>query len=805
MQTLIQDVRFGARLLLKKPGFTFIALLTLALGIGANAAIFSVVNAVLLRPLPFKEPERLVMMRETKLPQFSEFAVATGHFLEWIKQNQSFEQLIAMRPARLNLTVPGNPELLRGMQLSSGFSAMLGVQPQLGRDFLPAEAEPGRNNVVLLSHQLWQRRFGSDPAIVNQTIPLEGQRYTVIGVMPAGFQFIDRQSEFWTLIAFTAQDAQNHGGHSLSRVIGQLKPGVTLEQARSEMSTIAGRLAAQHAVNQGWDVKIMPLLEFTVRQIKPALLVLLAAVACVLLIACANVANLLLVRAAGRQKELAIRTALGAGRARIMRQLLTESVLLALVGGVLGVLLAKWGTDLLLTLAPQDLPRLQNVSLDGRALGFTAALTLLTGVFFGLVPAWQAAQPNLHNVMNEGTRGSTEGGRRQLLRSSLVVLEVAASLVLLIGAGLLIKSFWQLQKVEPGFQADHALTLQVSLPERKYATEPQQVAFFQQLLEQVQALPGVQAVGATSLVPLSDDDFVLGFEAEDQAPLPPGVGQSTNFFAVSAGYFQAMGIPLLQGRLLDEHDTAGSRHVAVINQTMAQKIFPNQNPIGKRLTFGSRDRNPDWYEVVGVVGDVKHYGLDQATTLQTYEPFTQQTFSAMSLVVRTTGDPTALTPAIRQAVLKLDKEQPVSGVVTLAQLVRTAVAQRQFSTLLLAVFAAVALVLAVVGIYGVLGYAVSQRTHEIGIRLALGASQRDVLRLVVGHGLALTLAGIGTGLAVSLVLTRLLKTLLFGISPTDPLTFLLIPLILLASALLACWLPARRATQVNPLVAMRFE
>lgn len=805
MQTLMQDLRYGVRMLLKKPGFTLIAIITLALGIGANAAIFSVVNAVLLRPLPFKEPERLVIIRETKLPQFPEFAVASGNFLDWVKQNTVFERLVAMRPAMLNLADPGNPELLRGLSVTSGFCAMLGVQPQLGRDFLSEEAQPGRNNVVLLSHALWQRRFGGDPKILNQTVPLDGQNYTVIGVMPEDFHFINRESEIWTLIAFTAQDAQNRGGHSLSRVIGQLKPSVTVDQARTELTAIAGRLATQYPINTGWNIKLMPLLEFTVRSIKPALLLLLAAVAFVLLIACVNVANLLLARAAGRQKEIAIRTALGAGRVRIIRQLLTESVLLSLVGGAVGLLLAKWGMDLLLKLAPQNLPRMSDVSLDGRALGFTAAITLLTGIIFGLVPALQASKPNLNEVMKDAGRGSTEGGRRQLIRSALVVLEVASALVLLVGAGLMIKSFWQLQKVDPGFQTDNALTLKVSLPRRKYPEEPQQVAFFQQLIDKVRSLPGVQAVGGTSLVPVSDDDFVISFEAEDQPPLQPGIGQSANYFSVSADYFKAMGIPLLQGRLINEFDTKGSPHVAVINETLAKKTFPNQDPIGKRITFDDRKKNPDWYEIVGVVGDVKNYGLDQTTTMQIYEPFAQQTFSFMSLVVRTAVEPASLTAAIRNEVLSLDKEQPISSVVTLDQLISASVAQRQFSMLLLGVFAAVAMVLAAVGIYGVLSYAVTQRTQEIGIRMALGAGRPDVLRLVFGHGMKLTGIGVGMGLVASFLLTRLMAALLFGVSATDPLTFGSITLLLVVIALLACWIPARRATKVDPMVALHYE
>jgi len=804
MQTLWQDLRYGARMLLKKPGFTLIAVITLALGIGANAAIFSVVNAVLLRPLPFKDPDRLMLIRETKLPQFPEFSVSPGNFLDWRKQNTVFERLVAFSGLSFNMVGTGDPEQIRGMKVTDGFFATLGAQPQMGRDFLAEEDQPGRDNVVILSHGLWQRRFGGDPNILNQTLTLSGQSYPVIGVMPATFRFGGPDLGLWTPMAFTAQQAQNHGGHWLG-AIGRLKPGATEDQARTEMITIAGRLAAQYpGANMGWSVKLMPLLEFTVRSVKPALIVLLCAVAFVLLIACANVANLLLARAAGRQKEIAIRTALGAGRARIIRQLLTESALLAILGGAAGLLLAKWGMDLLLKLAPQGLPRMSDVSLDGRALAFTAAVTLLTGVIFGLIPALQASRPNLNETMNDTGRGSTEGRRRQLVRSALVVLEVTSALVLLVGAGLLIKSFWRLQQVDPGFNPDNTLTLSVSLPRTKYPEENQRVAFFQQLLEKVSALPGVQAAGATNPLPL-DGDTVYAFVVQGRAPLPPGAGQSTNFYAVSVDYFKTMGIRLLRGKLFTERDTKEAPHVAVINETMAKKIFPDEDPIGKRITFAGGDSNSDWQEIVGIVSDVKQYGLDQATPMQTYEPYKQQTSPSMTLVARTSGDPANLTAAIRNAVLQLDKEQPIANIRTLDQILSASIAQQRFSTMLLGVFAAVAMLLAAVGIYGVLSYAVTQRTHEIGIRVALGAARRDVLRLVIGQGMLLTLLGVAAGLAVAFALTRLMSTLLFGVSATDPMTFGLIALLIVAVALLACWIPARRATKVDPMVALRQE
>jgi putative ABC transport system permease protein len=801
LETLWQDLRYGVRMLLKSPNYTLIAVITLSLGIGANTAIFSVVNAVLLRPLPYKDADRLMMILETKPPQFPESTVSPANFLDWKKQNTVFERLVAYSGATFNMIGAGDPERLRGLSVSEGFMAIFGAQPQLGRVFLPEEDQPGRNNVVILSHRLWQRRFGGDPKILSQVITLDGQNYTVIGVMPATFSF---GGDLWTPMAFTAQQAQNRGGRSLT-AMGQLKPGVALDQARAEMSAIAGRLASQYPrVNTGWNVKIIPLPEITVRNVKDTLLVLLVAVAFVLLIACVNVANLLLARAAGRRKEIGIRAALGARRARIVRQLLTENALLAFLGGAVGLLLAKLGMDLLLKLAPQNFPRMGGVSLDGRALAFTAAITLLTGVIFGLVPALQASRPNLNETLKDG-RNSIEGGRRHLTRGALVVLEVASSLVSLVGAGLMIKSFWRLQNVDPGFNPDNALTVSVSLPRRKYPEENQQAAFFQQLVEKAGTLPGVQAAGATSLLPLGGSEYNLSFGIQGRPTLPPGEGQSVNFYSVSAGYFKAMGIRLLRGRLFTERDSRDSQRVAIINETMAKKIFPDDDPIGKRITVDPGNKNLDWFEIVGIVGDVKHAGIDRGTTLQTYEPYTQRTFSYMTLVVRAEGDPASLTAAIRSEVLKLDKEQPVSDVRTLDQIYSASIAQRRFSALLLGVFAAVALALAAVGVYGVLSYAVTQRTHEIGIRMALGAARRDVLRLVIGRGMLLTLIGVAAGLGAAFALTRLMSTLLFEVSPTDPLTFSSIGLLLGAVALLACWIPSRRATKVDPLMALKHE
>jgi len=809
MRTLWQDLRYGARMLLKNPGFTVVAVITLALGIGANAAIFSVVNATLLRPLPFDDSDRLIMIRETKLPQFPEFSVSPGNFLDWKKQNTVFERLVAMQDASFNLIGVSDPERLRGMRVTDGFFAMLGARPHMGRDFLPEEDQPGRANVVILSHGLWQRRFGADPNIVNRAITFSGGSYTVVGVMPASFRFGDGGAEFWTPMAFTAEQAQQHGSHYVS-AIGRLKPGVALAQARSEMSMIADRLAKQYPDNNtGWNVRLTPLLEYTVSSVKPALLVLLGAVAFVLLIACVNVANLLLARSAAREKEIAIRVSLGAGRWRIARQLLTESALLALAGGTVGLTLAKWGKDLLLALAPEDLPRLSDVALDGRALAFTAALSLLTGLGFGLFPALQASNirgirgSNLNETLKDAGRGSTDDGRRRLIRGSLVVLEVALALVLLVGAGLLIKSFLRLRSVDPGFNPAGALTAQIPLSQRKYPEDSQRVAFYTQLIEKVAALPGVQAAGAAMVTPLSGNDFVLGFMIEGRPPYPAGGEPDTNYYSVTPGYFKAMGIPLLRGRLFTDRDTKDAPRVIIINETMAKRFFPGEDPIGKRLhvTMG-----PVLYrEIVGIVGDVKHYSLDQEAKAQTYEPYAQQPFSGMTLVARTSGDPAGLSSAIRGEVLKIDKELPISNVKTLEQYLSTSIAQQRFSVLLLGIFAAVAMALACVGIYGVLSYSVTQRRREIGVRMALGAARRDVLRLVVGHAMLLTLIGVAIGLGAAFALTRVMSTLLFGVSATDPMTFGLIALLLIAVALLAALVPARRATKVDPMVALRCE
>jgi putative ABC transport system permease protein len=800
---LRRDLRYALRMLRMNPGFTAVAVIALALGIGANTAIFSVVDSVLLRPLPFNNPDRLMVIREMKLPQFPEFSVSPGNFLEWQKQNTVFDRMIALRGSAFNLMEGGEPERLRGTSVTDGFFSMLGVQPQIGRDFLREEDQPDHNHVVILSYGFWQRRYGGDPGVLNRSINLDGESYNVIGVMPSSFSFGGDLTEFWTPMGFTADQAEQRGGHFL-RAIGQLKPGATVQQARAELSTIAARLGQQYPdSNAGWDTNVTPLLESTVRSLKPALLVLLGAVGFILLIACANVANLLLSRAAARQKEIGIRAALGASRWRIVRQMLTESLLLSLFGGAAGVVIAIWGMHGLLSLAPKDLPRITEVSIDSRVLVFTFAITLLTGLGFGLVPALQASKVNLNETLKDAGRGSTEGGRRQIIRSSLVVLEIALALLLLVGAGLMVKSFVRLQNVDPGFDPNNALTLKISLPRTKYPEPDQRSAFYQELIEKVSVLPGVEAVGASVVVPLSGDDYVLGFSIKGRPPYPAGTDPSTNYYSVNADYFKAMGIRLLKGRLFTAHDTKDAPHVAIINETMAKKYFPDEDPIGKFINVTNGDVT--YREIVGIVKDVKHYGLDQEPKPQTYEPFLQKPAPNMTLVVRTGSNAPLLTSAIRNAVLSIDKTQPLSDVKTLDQYVAASIAQQRLSTLLLGIFAAVAMALSAVGIYGVMSYSITQRTHEIGIRRALGASRSNILKLVVGYGMLLTLIGVVIGLAGAFALTRLMTALLFGVSATDFTTFAVISASLVVVALVACLVPARRALKVDPMVALRYE
>ncbi len=803
METLLQDLRFGMRMLFQRPGFTAVIILALALGIGANTAIFSVVNAVLLRPLPYAEPERLVQVWEYRPRQnLNQQESSASEYAAWRDQNQVFEQMAAIDYGDYNLTGNQEPERVSGARVSASYFTLLGVKPAFGRTFAVEEDQPDRNNVVVLSHKLWQRRFAADPNIVNQTIMLDGQACTVAGVMPRGF-VLPNDSDLAVPIALTAEQQTTVGNHYLL-VLARLKPGVTIGQAQAEMTTIAGRLEQTYGKsNLGHGVVLVPLHEQVTGGVRPALLVLLGAVGCVLLIACANVANLLLARATARRKEIAIRTALGAGRMRIVRQLLTESLLLSVIGGALGLLLAMWGVDFLLSLDPDSIPRATEINLDVRVLAFTMGLSVLTGILFGLIPALQASRLELTESLKEGDRGSTESFRRNRTRSVLVVTEVALTLVLLVGAGLLIKSFARLREVNPGFNPSQLLTLQVTLPASKYTERTKVAGFYEQLWPRLQSLPGVEAVGATSVLPLTGDDASNFVTIEGRPPLPAGEAMRAGRRIVNTDFFRAMNIPLKQGRAFANSDTADSLPVAVINETYARRFFPGEDPVGKRIRMGGD--SSAWITIVGIVGDVKHNGLDRDARPENYFPAQQSPARSMIVVVRSKGDASALAAPVRAEVLAVDKDQPVGSVKTMDQLLAESLGRRRFNMLLLGVFAGVALVLAAVGLYGVMNYSVTQRTHEIGIRMALGASRGDVLKLIVGQGMTLTLIGVALGLFAAWGLTRLMSSLLFGVSTTDIMTYAGVALVIIAVAFIASFIPARRALRVDPMTALRYE
>jgi putative ABC transport system permease protein len=806
METLLQDLRYGIRMLLRSPGFTAVALLTLALGIGANSAMFSVVNAVLLRPLPYEESERLVFLSERE-PQLEGMSISYPNFLDWREQNRVFEQIAVFRRQSYNLTGGSEPERLIGGQVSAGLFPALRVKPARGRTFLAEEDKPGGNHVVILSHGLWQRRFGSDPGILGQTLALNGKNYSVIGIMPPSFLFPSR-AELWTPVGQESGQPswQERGNHPGLYGIGRLQPGVSLAQARGEMDTIAARLEKQYPQsNTGNRVTITPLHETIVSNIRRALWVLLGAVGFVLLIACANVANLLLARAAARQKEIAIRTALGAKRLRVMRQLLTESLLLSVLGGAAGLFLAAWSVDLLVTVSPNNIPRAREIGLDGRVLGFTLMVSLLTGIIFGLAPALQASRPNLNEALKEGSRASG-GVHSHRFRGALVVAEVALALVLLIGGGLLIRSFYHLQQVDPGFKADHLLTVQISLPQAKYPEDGQKVNFYQQVLQRIGALPGALVAGAATGLPLGNNGNQTSFFLEGKPAPAPGHVPLAEVAIVSPEYFRAMGMSLLKGRAFTEHDSKDAPRVVVIDEAFASRYWPAEDPIGKRIRFGGNDPRNPLVTVAGIVRRVKMDGLNaESNRVQAYFSFMQQPWSGMTLVVRTAGDPSTLTSSVRQQVLAIDQDQPVYNVRTIEQVWADSVAPQRLNMLLLGIFAAVALILAAVGIYGVMAYSVTQRAHEVGIRLALGAQPRDVLKMIIKQGMALTLIGVIIGLMGAFALTRWMSALLFGVKPADPATFAGIASLLAAVALLATLIPARKATKVDPLTALRYE
>ena len=807
IESLWQDVRCGLRMLRKNAGFAVVAVLTLALGVGANTAIFSVIHAVLLSPLPYEDPDRIVFVLESNPSKgFSEFSASPPNYMDWRNSTSSFEAMASFSAGSLNYTSGAEPERLEGARVASPFFSVFGAKPALGRTFLAEDDVVGTAGVVVLSFGLWTRHFGGDPQIIGKSLTLDGQPYRVVGVMQNGFQF-PRGVELWLPSEFTKDDIapDARGAHYLG-VIARLKRGLRVQQAQGEMQAVSSGLERQYPrTNNGWTSRVVSLSERTVRAVRPTLLVLFGAVGFLLLIACANVANLLLARASARRREIAIRFSLGAGRLRIARQLLTESILLSGIASVVGLLLAEWAIRALRTLPPSNLPRAASIQLDLPVLGFTAAIAIFTGLLFGFAPALQITRGAPAETLKEGGRTSSVG--RHGVRNALVVLETTLALVLLVGSGLLLKSFLRLQTVDPGFQYKNVATANVSLPESRYSTDSRKIQFFDQVLERIQSVNGVKEVAAASGNPMEGSNYSFAFTTKDLADVALADQPSAGYYVVSVNYFHILRIPLLAGRYFTPQDSVGSPRVAIISQTVAQRFFLGKSPLGQSINLGvgPPSLGPVWREIVGVVGDVKDDGLGEAATMTVYEPYTQVAWSSMSFFLRADGDLPQMAATLRSQVMSVDKDQPVADISTGEQLMAQAVAQPQLRTMLLSLFAGLALLLASLGIYGVMSNTVAQRTHEIGVRMALGAGQSNVLRLVLNNGMRLTLLGIALGSAGAFALTRLMKGFLFHVTPTDPATFGEVALFLFFVALLASYIPARRATRVDPVVALRYE
>jgi predicted permease len=798
---VLSDLRYGFRMMLKHRTFTCVAVLALGLGIGANTAIFSVINAVVLRPLRYHDPARLVtILHDGSNP------VAPANYFDLAQQCRSFESIAAAQWWEPNLTGRDEPEHLRGLQLTAQMFQLLGASPALGRTFNPDEDQPGRERVVVLSHRLWQRRFGGDPAVVGQQVTFDGESYTIVGVMPPDFQFAPfwaTGAELWTPLNLASR-ANDRRGQSL-RVFARVKPGVNNAQAQAEVATIFRRLEQEHPeANKGMSLAVEPLHEKVVGKTRPVLIILFGAVGFVLLIACANVANLMMARATSRQKEIALRTALGASRARITRQLLTESVMIALAGGAFGLLLGIAGIRALLSFGPSSLPRMQTVSLDLSVLGFTLGLSVITGLLFGLAPVFQTRRWNFNESLKESTRGSSAGYRRVNTRRLLVISEVALALMLLVGGGLMVRSFDRLRAVDPGFNPNSLLTMTVSLAGSTYSGPAKRVPFFNELLLRIESLPGVQSVSAINHLPLSGDVWTLPFTIEGRPAPAPGEKQGAVYRIIRPNYFRTMGGTLLKGRDFTVHDDDSSPPVVIVSEAFARRYWPNQDPLGKRIEVGDDGPNPR--EIVGVVKALKQNDWTAEPNLEMYLPHLQSPSPrGLTLVVRSNGDPLALVAGVENHVWSIDKHLPVSEIRTMEEVIAGSIEQQRFNMFLLGLFASVALILAIVGIYGVMSDSVTSRTHEIGIRMALGAQRTDVLRMVIRQGMALAVIGIAIGLVGAFWLSQFMSSLLYEISPTDRTTFILIPLVLALVILCACWIPARRATKVDPLVALRYE
>jgi len=813
MESLIQDLRYALRLLRRSPGFTAIAVLALALGIGANTTIFSVVNAAILKPLPYLNSEQLVQiwMRFTGIgiPNDQNW-VSAPEFTD-LQKNNSFTQVAAISNGSYNINTTGSPDRVNAAIVSVSFFPLLGVQAQVGRVFLPEEGRPGQEQVVLLSDGLWRQRFGADPSVPGRKLIMNGQSYRITGVMPAWFEF-PLETDVWTPLVFSANDLSpnNRGSHNLL-AIARVKPGLSIGQARTDMAAVSQRIIEEnpqyHYRNVNFTVLLVPLLDQQIGDIKTALWILMGAVGLVLLIACGNVANLLLVRASARQKEIAVRQALGVSKWRLARQLLTESVILALAGGLAGLLLAWWSLRALVAMAAASFPRVAEAKMDFPVLAFTILVSLATGILFGLAPAFHAAGHATHETLKEGGRGGSAGGAAQRLRGGLVMTELALSLMLLTGSGLLIRSFLQLQDVDTGFRPEGVLTMRISLPEQKYPRPDQTRAFYRDLLDRLRLMPGVDAVGGATGLPLTGTGWSGTTTVDTQSVTDENTMPEADQRPVLPGYFEAMGIGLVRGRYFADRDNETAAPVAIIDETMANTYWPNQDPIGKRIKQGGRQSPTPWRTIVGVVRHVRYRTLETPSRVEFYWPYAQTGFplTSMSLAIHTAGDPRSLANAVQKQVLSLDPDQPVYRIRTMRELMAESLARRTLSMWLLAIFAGIALLLAAVGIYGVMSYSVAQRAHEVGIRMALGASGMNVVRLVLGQSLWLTFGGVGIGLAGSVLLTNFLSSLLFGVKATDPLTFLLVALILTTVALVASLIPAYRAAKIDPVDALRQE
>ena len=812
MDTFLRDLRYAARLLLKSPGFTAVAVLSIALGIGANTTVFSVINAVLLKSLPYKDPESLVLLwgdnkGDERLKGHNQ--VSATDAADYRSQSSVFEEVATFGGWFPIMSGDTEAERIPAIQVGDGFFKVMKGTPILGRVFTPEEQEEGKDFVIVLSHALWQRRFAGDPNIVGKSILLNGRPYNVIGVMGPDFRplpaaLVAPEGQFYRPVAEKYDDTDRDARHL--RAIGRLKPGTTIAQAQSDVNVIAQRIEQEHPqTNRNQGIHIVSITDELVGEIRPTLWMIFGAVVLVLLVACANVANLLLARSSIRHKEITIRSAIGAARSQLVRQLLTESLLLSIVGGLLGLGIAFWGTNLVSSVGSQINPMLDHIQLDSRVLLFTVGISVVTGLIFGLAPALQVSKPNLTESLKEGGRGSGPAGTRNRLRSALVVAEIAMTLVLLVCAGLLIRTVMRLRGVNTGFNAQNILAMNIGLPSIKYPKPENQIAFFKQVTDRIASLPGVKAAGITSVLPLSDNFDGRGLVVEDH-PRSRGEEITVDLYVTTPGYLQAMNISILNGRVLGDQDTAESAKVALINQTMANQLWPNQVPLGKRIRFTGSPTDPGpWRTVVGVVSDVSQYGLDKKPPMQIYLPHSQYPITFNTIVVKTDSDPAAMTNAVRREILAVDKDQAVFNVTTLEQLLGESIANRKFFMLLLMIFAGLALTLAAIGIYGVMSYVASQRTHEIGIRMALGAQGKDVLKLIIGNGMSLALIGVALGLVGAFALTRVMAGILFGVTTTDALTYISVSAGLIAVALLACYMPARRAAKIEPLVALRYE